>query len=179
MIRIGSHVRGEGASRPAAERGAVHGLAWAALFAACAVVATAASGCGDGRPPRRPVTGSVRVEGRPAAGAIVVLHPVAGTVAGEAERIRPTATCDRDGSFVLGSWELADGVPQGRWKATVQWFVSESVADDADPETAHAETDRLGGGYADPETTPLVVEVADAPVALPPFDLVPVQSGSR
>ena len=32
--------------------------------------------------------------------------------------------CDRDGRFVVGTRELADGVPAGRWKATVQWFTA-------------------------------------------------------
>lgn len=146
-------------------------IGWKSLIPAVAGLVGILSGCGDGRLPRRPVSGSVRVAGKPAAGAIVVLHPVAGSVAAEAEQIRPTATCERNGSFVVGTWELADGVPAGRWKATVQWFVADSAADETDPETTHLETDRLGGAYANPETTPLVVEVADAAVALPPFDL--------
>jgi hypothetical protein len=151
----------------------------AAVLGSIAAFAATLTVCGDGSPPRAPVTGSVRVEGKPAAGAIVVLHPVAGSVAAEAEQLRPTATSERDGSFAVGTWELADGVPAGRWKATVQWFVSESAAADADPETAHLEADRLGGAYADPETTPLVVEVADAAVALPPFDLQATPTGAR
>jgi hypothetical protein len=128
-------------------------------------------GCGDGRLSRRPVSGSVTVAGKPAAGAIVVLHPVAGSVAPEAEKIRPTGTCDRDGKFVLGTWELTDGVPAGRWKATVQWFTAAGAADGADPETTHVEHDRLGGAYGDPEATPLTVEVQSDPVELPPFEL--------
>lgn len=128
-------------------------------------------GCGDGRPPRRPVSGSVTVDGKPAGGAIVVLHPVAGSVAPEAEKIRPTGTCDRDGRFVLGTWELADGVPTGRWRATVQWFTVAGVSDAADPETAQGEKDRLGGAYGDPQATPLSVDVADLAVELPAFEL--------
>jgi hypothetical protein len=128
-------------------------------------------GCGDGRLPRSPVSGRVTVDGKPAAGAIVVLHPVAGGVPLEAEKIRPTGTCNRDGKFVLGTWELADGVPAGRWKATVQWFTAAGAADGADPETAHVETDRLGGAYGDPEATPLTVEVLAGPLELSAFEL--------
>jgi len=134
-------------------------------------------GCGDGRLPRSPVSGRVLVDGKPAGGAIVVLHPVAGGVDPEAEKIRPTGTCDRDGKFVIGTWELADGVPAGRWKATVQWFTAPGAADDADPETAHAETDRLSGAYGDPEATPLTVEVRDTALELPPFELQAAGSG--
>jgi len=143
-------------------------------FAPTIALATAVAlliGCGDGRLPRRPVSGRVTVDGKPAGGAIVVLHPVAGSVAPEAEKIRPTGTCDRDGAFVLGTWELADGVPAGRWKATVQWFTVAAAPDGADPETAHGEIDRLGGAYGDPQATPLVVDVADVAVELPAFEL--------
>ena len=128
-------------------------------------------GCGDGRLPRRPVSGSVTVDGKPAGGALVVLHPVAGSVADEAAKLRPTGTCDRDGTFVLGTWELADGVPAGRWKATVQWFTAAGADAGADPEASQAETDRLGNAYGDPEATPLSIEVADSAVQLPPFEL--------
>lgn len=130
-------------------------------------------GCGDGRLPRRPVSGSVTVAGKPAGGAIVVLHPVAGSVAPEAEKIRPTGTCDGNGRFVLGTWELADGVPIGRWKTTVQWFTAANAPEGADPETTHVETDRLSGAYGDPEASPLVVEVAEVAVELPTFELQP------
>ena len=144
------------------------------LSAPTATMATALVmliGCGDGRLPRSPVSGRVTVDGKPAGGALGVLHPAAGSVAPEAEKIRPTGTCDRDGKFVLGTWELADGVPAGRWKATVQWFTAAGAADGADPETAPAETDRLGGAYGDPETTALTVEVLAAPLELPAFEL--------
>jgi hypothetical protein len=139
--------------------------------ASAALAVLAVIGCGDGRLPRSPVSGSVRVDGKPAAGAVVVLHPVAGSVASGAERIRPTGTCDRDGKFVLGTWELADGVPAGRWKATVQWFAADGAAADADPETVHGEHDRLGGAYGDPEATPLMIDVAKSAIELPPFEL--------
>jgi hypothetical protein len=72
---------------------------------------------------------------------------------------------------VLGTWELADGVPAGRWKATVQWFTAAGAAAGADPEASQAETDRLGNAYGDPEATPLSVEVADSAVQLPTFEL--------
>ena len=32
---------------------------------------------------------------------------------------------------------------------------------------------RVGGAYGDPEATPLVVEVAESAVAVPPFELQP------
>lgn len=162
-----------------ASRDRIQRLVWSTFMTMAVPFVAVLTGCGDGRPARWPVGGSVLVDGKPAAGAIVVLHPVAGSVAAGAEQIRPTATCERDGSFVVGTWELADGVPTGRWKATVQWFVSDSASDESDPETAHLETDRLGGVYADLETTPLVVEVADAAVTLRPFDLKSAASAAR
>lgn len=139
--------------------------------ASTALAVLALIGCGDGRLPRRPVSGSVQVDGQPAAGAVVVLHPVAGSVAAEAEKLRPTGRCDSAGRFFLGTWETADGVPAGRWQATVEWHASAAAADTADPEESSAEVDRLAGHYADPQASLLAVEVADAAVLLPPFEL--------
>jgi hypothetical protein len=151
-------------------------LARSAVAMATMIVAM---GCGDGRPTRWPVTGSVRINGRPAEGALVVLHPVPGTVVAEAEKVRPTGSCDRDGNFVIGTWQQADGVPAGRWKATVEWFLSADMAEEADPETARSEQDRLGGAYADPEETPLTVDVTNSAVQLPSFELRAAATAAR
>lgn len=154
--------------KPSDLGGLLGAVAPSVAFAACVIMLL---GCGDRRLPRRPVSGSVQVDGEPAGGAVVVLHPVVGSVRSEAEKIRPTGTCDRDGRFVLGTWELADGVPPGRWKATVQWFTAAGADAGKDPEISDTEKDRLGNLYGDPETTPLVVEVGDTAVALRPFQL--------
>jgi len=53
----------------------------------------------------------------------------------------------------------------------VQWFTADGAPETADPEAAHVETDRLGGAYGNPESTPLTIEVAGAAVELPPFEL--------
>lgn len=144
------------------------GAASVTLLAASLIMG---SGCGDGRLARTPVSGQVRVDGMPAAGAIIVLHPVAGSVPAEAETLRPTGTCDREGRFAVGTWELADGAPRGRWSVTVEWYVARAAGADADPESADSEVDRLGGRYADPADTPLSIEVGGSALQLPPFDL--------
>lgn len=140
-------------------------VAWSTIFLA--------TGCGDGRVATAPVSGQVLVDGQPAGGAVIVLHPAddASSVATGAERLRPMGRSDEAGNFVIGTWESSDGAPAGRWKATVEWYVAENAEPNADPESAEAEVDRLGGVYANPATSPLVVEVSSGGAVIPPFDL--------
>jgi hypothetical protein len=135
------------------------------------VLITVAVGCGDGRVATAPLSGRVMVDGKPAAGAVVVFHPDLGTVAAGAEKLRPMGRTDDAGDFVVGTWESSDGAPAGTWKATIEWYLAEGAAADADPESSETEVDRLGGAYADPDTSPLRVEIPPGGAALPPFEL--------
>lgn len=136
-----------------------------------AFIMTATSGCGDGRVLTAPVSGRVLVDGKPAAGAVVVLHPAEGTLAAGAEKLRPMGRSDDTGEFALGTWESSDGAPAGTWKATVEWYAAEGATANADPESSDAQVDRLGGAYADPDTSPLSLNIPAGGVALPPFEL--------
>ncbi len=130
------------------------------------------AGCGDGRVATAPVSGRVLVDGEPAAGAVVVLHPAdLASLAAGAEKLRPMGRTDEAGDFTLGTWESSDGAPAGRWKATVEWYLAEGASANADPESADAGVDRLGGVYANPDTTPLTVEIPSRGTTLPPFEL--------
>jgi hypothetical protein len=143
----------------------------AAMLVAIASIGLTA-GCGDGRVATAPVAGRVLVDGQPAAGAVVVLHPAdAASLTAEAEKLRPMGRTDEAGDFTLGTWESSDGAPAGRWKATVEWYLAEGASANADPESADAGVDRLGGVYANPDTTPLSVEIASGGTTLPPFEL--------
>lgn len=143
----------------------------AALATIAAILVSA--GCGDGRVATAPVSGQVLVDGQPVAGAVVVLHPAedASGLAAGAEKLRPMGHTDEDGSFALGTWKSSDGAPAGRWRATVEWYAANNATESTDPESAEAEVDRLGGAYADPATSPLVVEVSSSGTTLAPFDL--------
>lgn len=162
-----------GPSEPTMPAGVYDVRSFVALFLIPLPVVFLATGCGDGRVATAPVSGQVLVDGRPAGGAVIVLHPAdaASSVATGAERLRPMGRSDEAGNFVIGTRESSDGAPAGRWKATVEWYVAENAEPNADPESAEAEVDRLGGVYANPASSPLVVEVSSGGAVIPPFDL--------
>ena len=72
-------------------------------------------GCGDGRPERVPVKGTVWVDGKPLAGDFtgsIRLLPVAGG--------RPAVgMVDANGTFVLGNYDANDGCPPGEYRVEV------------------------------------------------------------
>lgn len=94
-------------------------VAFAVLLLIPAVWA-ASSSSGNGTVNARvyPISGSVLVNGQPAAGAHIVLHPQghqlpAGVVA--------TATVGPDGAFQIGTFRQGDGAPAGEYVATISW----------------------------------------------------------
>ena len=67
-----------------------------AAAVAMAGLSLVAAGCGD-RLPTVPVTGTVRVDGKPAAGVQVVLHPI-DTADPRLAKLRPTGRTEADGT---------------------------------------------------------------------------------
>jgi hypothetical protein len=65
-----------------------------------------------------PVSGKLTVNGKPAAGALVVLHPASG---GLPTDVRPNAYAGKDGSFQLNTYAKGDGAPVGDYVVTVEW----------------------------------------------------------
>ncbi|QDU23681.1 hypothetical protein [Urbifossiella limnaea] len=114
-------------------------------------------GSAPGPRPEYPVRGHVFVNGRPAAGAVVVFHP-AHDPSGRAGP-RPRAVVRDDGSFGLPTAELPGGAPAGNYVVTVVW------------QPGGVGEDRLGGRYADPAHARLTTAVLKGPNDLPPFHL--------
>lgn len=148
----------------------------AARAAAC-LAAFALVGCGPDRLATVPTQGSVRVDGKPAAGVQVVLHP-RGTDDARLAKLRPTARTGSDGSFVIGTYEMADGAPVGDYVVTAEWFgggpaTATNESDDPESMAAEraAEVDRLGGRFADPETSAFKASVSRSSSSIPPLDL--------
>jgi hypothetical protein len=92
--------------------------------------ATLTAGCGPGRPPVVPVSGTVTVDGKPLASGAIMVAPEKGRAAGG--RIGP------DGRFELSSWLPGDGVAAGTHRVEViatkplpgnrrQWLVPKKV----------------------------------------------------
>jgi hypothetical protein len=131
------------------------GLAWPLLFAA---------GCGAAdyaEVPVYPLTGSLHVEGEPAYGAYVTLHPI-GDV-GMTKGNKPFARVQQDGSFQISTYDTGDGAPQGEFSVTVVW--------PEDPEARGPSPDRLRGKYANPEQSDLKISIDPEMRTLPPWDL--------
>jgi hypothetical protein len=76
------------------------------------------SACSSGRKPVHPVRGQILVDGKPAAQAQVLFHPVEG---GDDDP-HPTGQTDDQGYFNLTSYANGDGAPEGSYLVTVTWF---------------------------------------------------------
>jgi hypothetical protein len=121
-----------------------------------ALLALPLAGCGSSGPasvPQHAVHGKVVSHGKPAAGAIVVLHSVDKANAG---RFPPRGTTDKDGAFVIGSRLKDDGAPEGDYAVTIFW------PEEPSNRTAPGDTppDRLKRRYNDPKHAKWKVHVA-------------------
>jgi hypothetical protein len=132
-------------------------------FLLCVVLSTAAS-CGrSDRVAVYKVEGSVRFQGKPAVGALVVFHPQ--NPSEKIQRLRPAGNVDAEGKYCLSTYQPRDGAPPGEYRVTVVW---------ASPGTGERPgPDRLGGRYANPTQTPLLATVCEGDNHIEPFDLEP------
>ncbi|MGE5191630.1 MAG: BON domain-containing protein [Deltaproteobacteria bacterium] len=107
-----------------------------------------------------PLTGKLLVDGQPAAGAAIVLHPQDPSLSA-----RPRATVQEDGSIVVTTYEPGDGAPAGEYKATIEWRRAsngqEGGADELPPPNV------LPPAYANAGTTPLKVTVEEGETEFP------------
>jgi hypothetical protein len=121
---------------------------------------------GPQRPPVYPVTGSLKFQGEPAAGAFLVFHPTGQPIPGEQ---KPTATVQQDGTFTVtshGEVANSEGAPAGEYAVTVEWFKLLKKGRDIE-----RGPNVIPSQYGKPETTPLKVKVEEKPNALPAYDL--------
>ena len=124
------------------------------------------TGCSDGSLKPIPVSGTVLVDGQPAAGAEVAFFGTDEHLM-VAEAPFPRAIVAEDGTFTLSSFEPGDGAPAGDYRVTIVWKKSDSD----DPEIRDMAPDELGGRYSAPETSGLTATVPSEPGKLPPFEL--------
>ncbi len=90
-------------------------------LASVGILAIVACGCaGNARPAPVAAGGKVFYKDVPAAGALVVFHPVDFE---QEKRIggKPFAIVREDGSFVLTTYQQDDGAPPGEYGVTVEW----------------------------------------------------------
>lgn len=122
-------------------------------------------GCGDHwQADTQPATGRVTINGRPPAGALVHLYPVAERV--DKRNSTPWGKVQPDGTFALTTYEPSDGAPMGEYFFTIVW-----PEDSSKPSLF----DRLGRKYAKPQQSKWRVTVKEGDNVLPPIELTNVQ----
>ena len=120
-------------------------------------------GCTPDGPKLTPVTGTVSVNGKPAAGALVFLHRKGKT---DATEPTPYATAADDGTFKVLWQPGQEGALPGDYAVTLVWPDMTKA-----PDGGGGRPDRLRGTYDKAVTATLTATVAAAPTALPPFEL--------
>lgn len=106
-----------------------------------------------------PVSGSVSVDGKPAAGVVIVFHPQTDT--GMTKGNKPFTTSGEDGTFEVTTYTTGDGAPIGEYIVTFIW-----------PENPRGPSqDRLKGRYAKPELSQITVTVQEGENQLPNWNL--------
>jgi hypothetical protein len=131
--------------------------------AAVALLLMTCTGCGGSSgPPLYPAEGTLLVDAKPAAGAIVFLYAAD---AGQRKAARPHGTVGPDGTFRLSTFLPDDGVAAGTYRVAVFWTKpGEQGGDDG--------IDLLPMEYSNPDTSgipPVVIQEGDN--QLPPIVL--------
>jgi hypothetical protein len=111
------------------------------------MLAVLASSCAPGRKPVFPVRGQVLdARKKPAAGALVVFHPLRPD---PKDAARPVGRVGEDGKFALTTYTEGDGAPVGEYAITITWPAAKKTP--FDPEGP----DQLSGRYSNPERSSL------------------------
>jgi hypothetical protein len=100
-------------------------------------------GCGDGRPQRVPVAGTVLIDGKPLTYGFVTFFPAEGRSA--------TGQINKQGEFILSSYEQGDGTLAGSQQVAI--MTREAIS----PTQAKWHAPKK---YAKHETSGIVIEIA-------------------
>ena len=124
-----------------------------------AVILVFVLGCGSGQKPAIPVKGQVFYkDSQPAAGALVVFHPIPADSSPTA--VKPSGEVREDGSFSLTTYKPGDGAPAGEYAVTVIWL--EKPTGPKLTENRGLAKDRLDGRYNSADTTKLKATVNES-----------------
>jgi len=125
-------------------------------------------GCGSAVDPDRvpvfPATGQITFPGKSLSGAFVVLYPQGAKASSE---LRPRGNVTEDGKFSLSTYETNDGAPAGEYKVTV---VCRSLVKRPGGDIV-AGPNVLPKQYSKPDSSPVVVRIAEGDNFLPPIKL--------
>ena len=140
-------------------------LSFCAVFSMALSIITAA-GCGSGSS-LVPTKGKLTVDGKPAEGASILFHPIAGPPAKIA-----AAAVSADGSFAI-STDGKLGVEPGTYDLSVTWPGPAPKQNDQQKmfELAEPGPDQLKGRYVTKEKAKLQIEIKPDTKELAPIDL--------
>jgi hypothetical protein len=105
-----------------------------------------------------PARGKVLFNGEPAAGAVVMFHPLDNP---SPRAIKSRGVVNPDGTYSMYTYNENDGVPPGNYAVTVTNF-PQSGGDN-----------RLPGRYAEASTTELRARIEAGANEMPTFELIP------
>src|SRR5262245_47177177 len=108
-----------------------------------------------------PVKGRVLVDGEPAEGVTVRFHSLDDP---DDELVRPTATTDADGGFLVSTYKTNDGMPAGSYAVSL---VRLPKGYQGPIERAN----KLPARYSEAETSGIKVQITAGENVLPPFEL--------
>ncbi|QDS91842.1 hypothetical protein FF011L_05780 [Roseimaritima multifibrata] len=122
-------------------------------------------GCGDSHG-LLPVTGSITVKGKPAAGAVIMFHSE------NPEQSTATGVADASGTFSLVS-DMNPGIAPGKYIVTVRWPDDSKKPTQTEimMGTAEPGPDLLKGKYASKAATSLSAVIDETTTTLPPYAL--------
>jgi len=111
-----------------------------------------------------PFSGIVNVNGKPAKGAMITLHPSEDSKLGV---VTPHGIADEKGLFILTTHSTADGAPSGKYKVTVSWAdVINPGASDPEPGP-----EKLPRRYQNKDTSGLEINIEPGMSEAPVLDL--------
>ncbi|QDU61968.1 hypothetical protein Pan216_28340 [Planctomycetes bacterium Pan216] len=134
------------------------------LATASLVVAITCGGCGgpSWMAATHPVEGVLKVNGEPAAGAVVTIYPTGEKV--DERNTKPWGIVDESGKFQLQSYKPGDGAPAGEYDVTIQWPWDVHVL-------SLSMTDRLGGKFQKPQQSQWRITVSEGTNQLDPIEI--------
>ncbi len=125
-----------------------------AVLAVATLLLAGVPGCGSGKPSWEHVfttTGSLTFNGQPIEGAVLVFTPKDESIP---STVRPMARTDASGHFEVGTYDIADGAPEGDYDVVVTWTPLVKHAGGASPGP-----NRLPPRYASTATSKLTVHI--------------------
>jgi hypothetical protein len=117
------------------------------------------NGCGSSGPKQYPVSGSVLVNGKPAALVRVLFFHEDQTLPGNLKM--PMGMTDEQGVFHLSTVGARDGAVEGKYQVAFEWMSDNTLG----------QYDKLGGKFANPKSSTFQATVTPGANNLSPFEI--------